>query len=290
MKTKGFTLIELLVVIAIIALLVSVVVPSLKAAKEYAACAACLSNQKQLCTAWTMYHMENDSLIVGGSNYHDNAGGTPYRWVERPLYDEDDNPEVDSYPNDTNLTMEYRLNGIRAGRLFEYLDDEEVYHCPRDFAYRGSDPRYASYRSYSIQGLMNGEDFVDRESGLYSNIKTYRTVGGRRLHCVEKFERIKSTGSKYVFVEEGGIEYSQSYNLGSFVLVGGANFDSWWDTPALFHNRQSTLGFADGHAEIRKWHDPRTIDLIQAAQTGESISAHQEDNEDLEWMVRGYMP
>jgi prepilin-type N-terminal cleavage/methylation domain-containing protein len=43
---KGFTLIELLVVIAIIALLLAILMPSLKMAKEYATRLQCANNLK----------------------------------------------------------------------------------------------------------------------------------------------------------------------------------------------------------------------------------------------------
>ncbi|HML75088.1 MAG TPA: type II secretion system protein [Anaerohalosphaeraceae bacterium] len=63
MRTKkGFTLIELLVVIAIIALLLSIIVPSLKKAKEYARHVICQSNLKQFSTALEMYEQEHNYM------------------------------------------------------------------------------------------------------------------------------------------------------------------------------------------------------------------------------------
>jgi len=55
MDRKGFTLIELLVVIAIIALLMSILVPSLREAKELAIRAICGSNLRQVGAGLHMY-------------------------------------------------------------------------------------------------------------------------------------------------------------------------------------------------------------------------------------------
>ena len=68
-RRTAFTLIELLVVISIIALLLSILLPALKVAKDKAKDIVCLNNLKQMGIAFKMYAQENNDLVPRGNDY-----------------------------------------------------------------------------------------------------------------------------------------------------------------------------------------------------------------------------
>ena len=68
---RGFTLIELLVVIAIIGLLVSILVPSLRTAKQLAQQAVCKSNVRSISLAQVLYCSDNDDKLAPMKIYQD---------------------------------------------------------------------------------------------------------------------------------------------------------------------------------------------------------------------------
>ncbi|MFC1763306.1 type II secretion system protein [Planctomycetota bacterium] len=63
-KRQGFTLIELLVVIAIIAVLMGILMPALKKAKEQAQAIACQANLKSFTLAVVMYAQDHDDAFT----------------------------------------------------------------------------------------------------------------------------------------------------------------------------------------------------------------------------------
>lgn len=82
MKRHAFTLIELLVVISIIALLIAILLPALGAARESSRNIQCVSNTRQLTTAWLSFAVDNKGkpLATHTTQYY-TTGGSGDTWV-----------------------------------------------------------------------------------------------------------------------------------------------------------------------------------------------------------------
>ena len=71
-RRKGFTLIELLVVIAIIALLMSILMPTLAKARRMTRAVMCAAQEKQWGSFFLMYTDDFDGSFMGGRNTNSN--------------------------------------------------------------------------------------------------------------------------------------------------------------------------------------------------------------------------
>ena len=78
--SRGFTLIELLVVISIIALLMSILMPSLSKARKLAQAVVCLSNEKQIGLAFAIYQQEYDNFFPPVHHLLSGSSGEIWNW------------------------------------------------------------------------------------------------------------------------------------------------------------------------------------------------------------------
>src|SRR3954468_2260808 len=122
-RKHGFTLVELLVVIGIIAILVAVLLPALRKARESANTAACLSNLRQIGMAFHMYANENHGWLPSAGPNHDfrlAPGSLALSWPERLVLA---NILKMNLPKgwswyDTGGSRYYPISGIQRGGLF----------------------------------------------------------------------------------------------------------------------------------------------------------------------------
>jgi prepilin-type N-terminal cleavage/methylation domain-containing protein/prepilin-type processing-associated H-X9-DG protein len=130
-SNTGFTLVELLVVIGIIAVLISILLPSLAKAREQANRAQCLSNQKQIVAAILMYAGDNRGMLPGPAcpcvfdPYSVNAISPAttslfYQWGDTGALTTIANTWANMSLSSTNLLQNY-LGGV---------DGRKVWQCP----------------------------------------------------------------------------------------------------------------------------------------------------------------
>src|SRR5207237_5816573 len=85
--TRAFTLIELLVVIAIIAVMAAILFPVFAQAREKARQAACMSNLRQVGTAFAMYVQDYDERLPDRRDLKGTLPGGYRPWTTWPPSD-----------------------------------------------------------------------------------------------------------------------------------------------------------------------------------------------------------
>ena len=239
---RAFSLVELLVVMAIIALLASLLLPSLSGAQAKGRQIACLNNLRQMQLAWTMYLGEHNNTMpenkMTGSGLLD-CVSTTNSWVT----------------GNAQASADPLL--IKQGSIFPYTPNLQVYRCPADRStlFGSSTPRE---RSYSMDAYLNG--------GL-----DVRIYGGYLPGNVVRYsELIPSPSKVFVFLDE-----TQAVIDDGVFLLYREPADFWQNGPSHRHSQGANLSFADGHAERWKWRYPNDI------QTHAQAAANDQDLQDL---------
>jgi prepilin-type N-terminal cleavage/methylation domain-containing protein len=265
----AFSLIELLVVIAVLALLAAMLLPALNKAKAKGQGIACLNNIRQLMVAWKMYPDDNNGKLVrnaafnGIERYRVDTGGWIHGWL-------------DYNGENTDNTNTSKLVGTVDGEtaLFgKYITSPPLYRCPADASTVKITGRlYPRVRSLSMNQAIG--------SGSTANWLP--------------------PSNYIVFQKEGDIINPSPANLLTLLDEHPDSInDAGWafqmhdpdqraqarliDVPASYHNRAGSLSFADGHSEIHKWLDARTMPPIRYTNNVSNVATP--NSKDADWLA-----
>jgi prepilin-type N-terminal cleavage/methylation domain-containing protein/prepilin-type processing-associated H-X9-DG protein len=251
-RTKGFTLIELLVVISIIAILMAILTPSLRKAKEHAMSIICKNNLKQYHLGTGMYLNESNDAYTNPWTFlykSQPSGWCQWHAAEQTL---ETNPEL-------------------RGPMVEYLGTGKIHQCPY---FR----RAAQAVDWEHENMEANHEALGKEiqfSYTQNAFMGYAGGSATGFGVLKSSQITKSPSNVFLYAEEnpwpsrpGSVyEYDQAYsNLGMndnclFVVKAPS-----WEAPgadardcfASFHRAPSgeygkglsNVLFADGHLDL----------------------------------------
>lgn len=247
----GFSLLELLVVIAIVTVLAALLLPVLHLGRLKAAGLGCLNNHRQLALAWRMYSDDNNEQLLYASGVWPYTANDSDVWVSGWI-NHDPN-------NRSNWDVE---QDITKSPLWPYSGKAPaIWKCPADHSTitTADGVRRPRVRSMSMNIWVGG--FRGTDQGLSGSADGW-APGGSKWRVYLKATDMVDPGPTRTFVFLDMRE--DSIDVGNFApdMTGWPDQPQsigFYDLPGNYHHRANGFSFADGHAEIHRWRDERTM-------------------------------
>ena len=228
-ETHGaFTVVELLVVIGTVALLAMMLLPALAGSRPNGQMLQCRNNLRQLQLGWLAYSADFAETICPTEGTA-NTGAPNWCGPSR----------MDLFGEDTDA------NDLQQGLLWPYVKSLGPYKCPADPKLSQSNQKRPTVRSVSMNAWMNPVLPLSSQ-GLSGPCRVFRKQGD--------ISGAMSPAKCWTFLDEN----DRTINDGWCIVAAnpsGPNYNSWVDSPATYHLQASTLAFADGHVEVKRWRD-----------------------------------
>lgn len=246
---SGFTLIELLVVISIIAILVSLLLPSLSKARDTAQLIQCRSNIRQLGLAMYQYTVEHeDDLLATRFNI---SGGAVLA------------PDNSTYVAPTGVGQGGKWMDVVS---LDYMNgDIEGLTCPN--------------QTYGLSSISTTGD-AGLGFGLNEFVIHFATASGAsvaagdRPHKLDEFEN----PSQKLWAADTGLQnwHSTPYGPygGTYIRNKGSANRIWQAGISGRHNEGLNILFFDGHADYGKYDDFNLTGAHYTGTTGLIRSRH----------------
>ena len=245
-SSKAFTLVELLVVIAIIALLLSILMPSLQRAREVARQVVCGSRQRQVAISLMMYVQNYDGWIMPYSTeFVKGATSDQMKWKS---------PRDGAFYPNTDADEEYWYGILYASKG---LDNRDVFFCPSTATPDNKTLR----RAQASQGSTDIKNIEDFGMGWTVGLRDWADpIGDKWVNnrAPQKLDRMPRPSDFFLIADTVLYDQHRYRNTGSkygqfFVTYdrGRAGSNGWVTGVHLRHGGKAVAVFADGHVEFK---------------------------------------
>jgi hypothetical protein len=254
----------LLAVLTVIFILVALLLPALAKTKAKGAGVSCMSNNRQLLYAWQMYTHDNDDTLLFASADSSNLKTRDATWVNGEMNNDPANP--------SNYDIEV---DIKKSPLWRFAENASIWKCPADpSGIRVKDRFYPRVRSMAMSiwaGGFGGKvpDILDPRFRVYLKMSDVIDPGPAGTWLLLDQRHNSINWGNYFTAMDGWPDKPQQY---CFVQ----------DIPASYHHRAAGVSFMDGHAEIRRWRDSRTVNFTRQAGINQVIPSPH--NQDIRWL------